>query len=92
MIPLLSQEDAARIRRTDKANLIRAAFYKEFAPLIDAVYAEPPTSSTLRVLDEGELRFFLRNEVAVVLQPDRKDIVQDDVDRIFARDRFFTSC
>ena len=79
MIRLLSPEDALRIRKTDKASLIRAAFYKEFAPMIDAMYEESATTGS-QVLDEGGLQDFLKTEIEAMIEPDRWRMVDGETD------------
>lgn len=79
MIRLLSHEDKKRIRRTDKSGLIRPAFYVEFAPLIDALYEAPKRHGSL-VLDEHDLRLFLRKEIEEMIEFNRRQMVRDETD------------
>ncbi|EKG10532.1 AMP-dependent synthetase/ligase [Macrophomina phaseolina MS6] len=55
-----------QFRVTDKGTVIRQAFYKQFAREIEAMYEEKTAEGAL-VLDEPELRDFIRKEVAAVL-------------------------
>jgi hypothetical protein len=58
MIKVLPRD--AEFRKTDKGTVIRAAFYRDFARHIEAIYADEP-SGTL-VLPRDELLVFLRGE------------------------------
>ena len=66
-------------RKTDKSTVIRAAFYKQFAPLIDAIYEESAPKGSL-ALDEDELRAYLRSKLQDLMQSDRIDMLKDNTD------------
>ncbi|RDW93763.1 putative NRPS-like enzyme [Aspergillus mulundensis] len=66
--------------RTDKGTVIRQAFYRDFADLIEASYeAEDEMTGTL-VLSEDELKAFLRNELPAIVHGRNPDDFTDDAD------------
>lgn len=80
MIRVLSPEDVQRIPRTDKGNIIRAAFYRDFASVIDVVYKAQVSSIEKVVLEREELLSFLRSEIKYSLSADRQIKLEDDMD------------
>jgi aryl carrier-like protein len=67
--------------KTDKGTVIRAAFYKQFATEIDAIYERGDASSGDLALPEEELREFIQAEIAQLLA--LKDPTVLDVDTDF---------
>ncbi|KAL4937579.1 hypothetical protein BDV06DRAFT_215762 [Aspergillus oleicola] len=66
--------------RTDKGTVIRQAFYRDFADLIEASYeAENEMTGTL-LLSEDELKGFLRKEIPATLSLKDENALTDDVD------------
>lgn len=66
--------------RTDKGTVIRAAFYKQFANEIDAMYEAADTASGDLTLSEQELRTFLHTEMVRLLDLKDPAILGDDTD------------
>ena len=66
--------------RTDKGTVIRAAFYKQFAIEIDAIYEAGDTSSGDLALSEEELRIFLHAEMVQLLGLRDPTVLGDDTD------------
>jgi aryl carrier-like protein len=67
--------------RTDKGSVIRQAFYKAFASIIDAAYDAADTSSAdLEMMSMSELRLFLREALGQVIGRELSDDVHDDTD------------
>ncbi|KAL4929845.1 putative NRPS-like enzyme [Aspergillus undulatus] len=64
--------------RTDKGTVIRQAFYRDFADLIEASYeAEDDMTGTL-LLSEVELKVFLKKEIPAILPiKDERDLTDD---------------
>jgi len=79
MIRLLTAEEARSVRKTDKAGVIRAAFYRQFAGRIDELYSESQERGSLRLDLEG-LRMFLRKEISSLLEDDRREALGNDTD------------
>ncbi|WPG97699.1 acetyl-CoA synthetase-like protein [Acrodontium crateriforme] len=79
MIRLLPADADSRMRKTDKGTMIRAAFYKTFAPDIDAIYEEATPKGSL-ALDVDELKAYLRNELQKTLDEERVAMLKDDTD------------
>ncbi|KAL4955552.1 hypothetical protein BDW69DRAFT_193176 [Aspergillus filifer] len=78
MVRVLSA--ATPYSRTDKGTVIRQAFYRDFADLIEASYdAEDEMTGTL-LLSEDELRVFLRKEIPNILPLKNGNALTDDVD------------
>ena len=66
--------------RTDKGTVIRAAFYKQFATEIDAIYEASENSSGDLSLSEEELRIFIRAEMMLLLSLKDPTVLSDDTD------------
>jgi hypothetical protein len=66
--------------RTDKGTVIRAAFYKQFATEIDAIYEAGDNSVGDLSLSEEELRIFLRAEMVQLLDLKDPTVLGDDTD------------
>jgi hypothetical protein len=66
--------------RTDKGTVIRAAFYKQFATEIDAIYEAGDISSGDLALSEEELRMFLHAEMVHLLDLKDPTVLGDDTD------------
>ena len=66
--------------RTDKGTVIRAAFYKQFAAEIDAIYDAAEVSSGDLVLSEEELRQFLHAEMVQLLSLKDPALLGEDTD------------
>ena len=68
-------------RKTDKSTVIRAAFYKDYAKRIDAVYerVEADGKGTL-VLGQVELEAFLRQQLLRIMRMNDSTIIEDDTD------------
>lgn len=66
--------------RTDKGTVIRAAFYKQFATEIDAIYEAGDASSGDLALSEKELRRFLHAEMVQLLRFKDSSVLGDDTD------------
>lgn len=79
MIKILSPEEADRIRRTDKRNIIRGAFYKDFAPVIDACYEIALPTEKVK-LSREELLTFLRSEILFSLSLEHQNNLKDGTD------------
>ena len=80
MINVLNPEDVQRIPRTDKGNIIRAAFYREFASIIDAAYENQMGSVGKVILEREELLSFLRAEINASISANRQSKFDDDMD------------
>ena len=80
MVKVLGPQDVQRIPRTDKGNIIRAAFYRDFASLVDAAYEEHISSAEKVILEREELLSFLRSEINASLSGDRLSRLDDDTD------------
>ncbi|KAF7185422.1 Adenylate-forming reductase [Pseudocercospora fuligena] len=76
MIKVLPAE--TEYRRTDKGTVIRAAFYRDFAPQIDAMYVDE-IGGSLR-LSRDELLAFLRAELMSKLAAKGEISFSDDTD------------
>lgn len=66
--------------KTDKGTVIRAAFYKQFATEIDAIYEASNTPSGDLALPEDELRKFLHTEIAQLLALKDPTELEEDTD------------
>ena len=80
MIKLLSPNEAERIRRTDKGNIIRSAFYREFASDIDAAYEDAAKSVEKITLSRTELVSFLKSEIFSSLSIEQQSKLDESVD------------
>ncbi|KAI7229044.1 acetyl-CoA synthetase-like protein [Hortaea werneckii] len=76
MIKILPRN--AEYRTTDKGTVIRAAFYRDFASQIDAMYADQQSGSL--VLPKQELLETLRRELMSKLPANRSERMSDDTD------------
>lgn len=66
--------------RTDKGTIIRQAFYKNFQPLIEEVYAAVDAMTGTLVLSESELRDFLKKQILQILPLKDTSLLTDDAD------------
>ncbi|KAI3011183.1 hypothetical protein CBS147346_1384 [Aspergillus niger] len=66
--------------RTDKGTIIRQAFYKNFQPLIEEVYAAVDAMTGTLVLSEPELRDFLKKQLLQILPLKDSNLLTDDAD------------
>ena len=66
--------------RTDKGTVIRAAFYKQFANEIDAIYEAGEIPSGDLALSEAELRRFLHTEISQLLALKDPTTLGEDTD------------
>ena len=80
MIKMLSSKDVEKVRRTDKGNIIRAAFYKDFGAAIDAAYEVTKVPAAKVKLEGQDLMSFLRSEILASLSEDRQSKLNDDTD------------
>lgn len=79
MIRVLPIEQAELIRRTDKGNIIRSAFYADFAAAIDSAYEELASNKKIKMSLE-ELLAFLRSEISSSLSVEQQRVLADDTD------------
>lgn len=80
MIKILDPKDGERMRRTDKGNIIRSAFYSDFQDLIDAAYEEFNGALEKVAMGKEELLNFLRREIENTLAENQKGVLGDDTD------------
>jgi thioester reductase-like protein len=80
MIKMLSTKDAEKVRKTDKGNIIRAAFYKELDSAIDAAYEDTKVPVTKVRLEGQDLLSFLRSEILASLSEDRQPKLNNGTD------------
>ena len=66
--------------RTDKGTIIRQAFYKNFQPLVEEVYAAVDAMTGTLVLSEPELRDFLKKQILQILPLKDTSLLTDDAD------------
>jgi thioester reductase-like protein len=80
MIKMLSTKDAEKVRKTDKGNIIRAAFYKDLGAAIDAVYEYTKVPAAKIRLEGQDLLSFLRSETTASLSEDQQYKLNNDTD------------
>ncbi|KAL4797672.1 hypothetical protein BDV19DRAFT_377475 [Aspergillus venezuelensis] len=78
MVRVLSS--ATPYARTDKGTVIRQAFYRDFAELIEASYENEEEMTGTLLLSEDELRVFLKKEIPNILPLKDGSSLTDDVD------------
>lgn len=66
--------------KTDKENVRRGVFYKQFEAEIEKVYENADAPRGELRLSEAELRKFLHSEVTKVLPPEAAKVLEDDTD------------
>ncbi|PSK42889.1 hypothetical protein B9Z65_6843 [Elsinoe australis] len=76
MVQVLPRE--VQYRRTDKGTVIRAAFYRDFAKKIDALYVDEQSGTA--VLPRNELLGFLRSEFSARVTLKEGEQIQDTTD------------
>jgi acyl-CoA synthetase (AMP-forming)/AMP-acid ligase II len=68
----------AEYRKTDKGTIIRAAFYKQYADVIESAYEEYATGTL--ILPKGELAKFLKEEIVPILRLPSPDVLAETTD------------
>lgn len=66
--------------RTDKGTVIRQAFYRDFAELIEATYEAEDAGTGSLTLSEEELRDFIREQLQRLLPLKDQAVLTDDAD------------